>query len=102
MNEKELIHWFFTVLFPVVVSGLGVYFINKNQSANLEHRLTELETASRYQRELLVEQNKRIGKHEEEQKTMYEMVQQIRTLSTYVGELRADIKEIKDNNKGGK
>ena len=102
MVEKELIHWFFTVLFPIFLSGGGLYFINKNQSANLEHRLTELEVANRYQNSLLMEQNKRIGKHEEEQKTMYEMVQQIRTLSTYVGELRADIKEIKDNNKGGK
>lgn len=102
MPEKELMHWLVTVVFPILVSGSGFFVLSKNQASSLEHRLTELESKAHYQERTILEQNQRLTKHEDEQKTMYEMVQQIKNLSAYVGELRTDIKEIKDNYKGGK
>ena len=96
MPEKELMHWLITVVFPVLVSGSGFFIASKNQAASLEHRLTELEAINKYQERILTEHNQRLTKHEEEQKTMYEMVQQIKNLSEDVREFRLDLKEIKD------
>lgn len=96
MPEKELMHWLITVVFPVLVSGSGFYIASRNRAADLEHRLTELEAVNKYQEKTLTEQNQRLTKHEEEQKTMYEMVQQIKNLSEDVREFRADLKDIKD------
>lgn len=96
MQEKELMHWLITVVFPVIVTGASFYVASKNRTAELEHRLTELEVINRQQEKVIDSYGVRLDKHEEEQKTMREMVQQIRNLSEDVRDFRADLKEIKD------
>ena len=96
MQEKELMHWLITVVFPVIVTGVSFYVASKNRTAELEHRLTELEVINRQQEKVIDSYGVRLDKHEEEQKTMREMVQQIRNLSEDVRDFRADLKEIKD------
>lgn len=96
MQEKELMHWLITVVFPVIITGATFYVASKNRTAELEHRLTELEVINRQQEKVIDSYGVRLDKHEEEQKTMREMVQQIRNLSEDVRDFRADLKEIKD------
>lgn len=96
MQEKELMHWLITVVFPVMITGATFYIASKNRTAELEHRLTELEVINRQQEKVIDSYGVRLDKHEEEQKTMREMVQQIRNLSEDVRDFRADLKEIKD------
>ena len=96
MPEKELMHWLITVVFPVIVTGASFYVASKNRTAELEHRLTEVEVINRQQEKVIDSYGVRLDKHEEEQKTMREMVQQIRNLSEDVRDFRADLKEIKD------
>jgi len=96
MQEKELMHWLITVVFPVMITGASFYVASKNRTADLEHRLTELEVINRQQEKVIDSYGVRLDKHEEEQKTMREMVQQIRNLSEDVRDFRADLKEIKD------
>jgi len=96
MQEKELMHWLITVVFPVIITGASFYVASKNRTAELEHRLTELEVINRQQEKVIDSYGVRLDKHEEEQKTMREMVQQIRNLSEDVRDFRADLKEIKD------
>lgn len=96
MQEKELMHWLITVVFPVMITGASFYVASKNRTAELEHRLTELEVINRQQEKVIDSYGVRLDKHEEEQKTMREMVQQIRNLSEDVRDFRADLKEIKD------
>ena len=96
MQEKELMHWLITVVFPVIITGATFYVASKNRTAELEHRLTELEVINRQQEKVIDSYGVRMDKHEEEQKTMREMVQQIRNLSEDVRDFRADLKEIKD------
>ena len=96
MQEKELMHWLITVVCPVMITGATFYVASKNRTAELEHRLTELEVINRQQEKVIDRYGVRLDKHEEEQKTMREMVQQIRNLSEDVRDFRADLKEIKD------
>ena len=96
MQEKELMHWLITVVFPVMITGATFYIASKNRTAELEHRLTELEVINRQQEKVIDSYGVRLDKHEEEQKTMREMVQQIRNLSEDVRDFRADLKEITD------
>ena len=96
MQEKELMHWLITVVFPVMITGASFYVASKNRTADLEHRLTELEVINRQQEKVIDSYGVRLDKHEEEQKTMREMVQQIRNLSEDVRDFRSDLKEIKD------
>ena len=96
MPEKELMHWMMTVLFPVVISAAGFYSVIKTYTANLEHRLTELEAIERSQEKMLDMHTTRLDKHDEEQKMMLGMIEQIKNLSKNVAELKNDLKEIKD------
>ncbi len=66
MPEKELVHWFFTVAFPIIVSGASFYAASKGRTANLEHRLTEIEAKCNYQEKELEEHTQRLNKHDEE------------------------------------
>ena len=96
MPEKELMHWLVTVVIPVLIATSTVYMNIRNHAAELEHRLTELEVINRQQEKIIDSHNQRLSKHEEEQKTMHEMVQQIKNLSEDMRDFRGDLKEIKD------
>lgn len=67
------------------------------QNANrLEHRLTTLEVINREQEKTIDNQNSRLNKHDEEQKTMREMIVHIKNLSEDMRDFKADLKEIKE------
>lgn len=94
--EKEFMHWFMTVLFPVGVGALGVLITTKQNANKLEHRLTRLEVINAEQEKTIATQNQRLNKHDEEQKTMREMIVHIKNLSEDMRDFKADLKEIKE------
>lgn len=96
MPEKELMHWLMTTVFPIVLSVSTLYITTKNSTTNLEHRLTELEAINKSQEKLLDMHSARLDKHDEEQKMMLGMIEQIKNLTENVSELKADLKEIKE------
>ncbi|HEL1649747.1 hypothetical protein P7J31_04950 [Streptococcus suis] len=93
--EKEFMHWFMTVLFPIGVGALGVLITTKQNANKLEHRLTKLEVINTELQKIIENQNQRLNKHDEEQKTMHEMVVHIKNLSEDMRDFRTDLKEIK-------
>lgn len=96
MQEKELMHWLITVVFPVIVTGATFYVASKNRTAELEHRLTELEVINRQQEKVIDSHNRRLDKHEEEQKITLALVERIDSLSRNINDLKNDMSEIKD------
>ncbi|MDQ0221973.1 DUF7365 family protein [Streptococcus moroccensis] len=94
MPEKELMHWMMTVAIPLLVSLFTVFNVNKIRTETLERRLTKLEIFSDNQNKLLDNHEARLVKHEEEQKVMIGLIEQIRSLSQDIGELRTDLKDL--------
>jgi uncharacterized coiled-coil protein SlyX len=96
MQEKELMHWLITVVFPVMITGASFYIASKNRTADLEHRLTELEVINRQQEKVIDSHNKRLDKHEEEQKITLALVERIDNLNRSINDMKSDMSEIKD------
>ena len=96
MAEKEFIYWFATVLLPIGLGVLGALMSSKQNANKLEHRLTTLEVVKREQEKTIDNQNSRLNKHDEEQKTMREMIVHIKNLSEDMRDFKADLKEIKE------
>ena len=96
MQEKELMHWLITVVFPVIITGATFYVASKNRTAELEHRLTELEVINRQQEKVIDSHNKRLDKHEEEQKITLALVERIDNLNRSINDMKSDMSEIKD------
>lgn len=96
MAERELMHWLVTTVIPIALSVAGFYIATKNNTASLEHRLTELEALNKSQEKMIEAHARRLDKHDEEQKIMRGMIEQIKHLSENVSELKADLKEIKE------
>ena len=94
--EKEFMHWLMTVLLPIGIGVLGALTTTRQNSNRLEHRLTTLEVINREQEKTIDNQNSRLNKHDEEQKTMREMIVHIKNLSEDMRDFKADLKEIKD------
>ena len=94
--STDFIHWFTTVLLPIGISVLASFTSAKQSASRLEHRLTTLEVINREQEKVIDHQNDRLNKHDEEQKTMREMVVHIKNLSEDMRDFKADLKEIKD------
>ena len=76
MPERELMHWFMTVILPIVISVGGVVAGLRSNIAKSEHRLTKIEAENAFQAKTITEQNIRLNKHDEEQKTMMAMTPQ--------------------------
>ena len=89
-------HWFTTVLLPIGISVFASLTSAKQNASRLEHRLTTLEVINREQEKVIENQNDRLNKHDEEQKTMHEMVVHIKNLSEDMRDFKVDLKEIKD------
>ena len=87
--------WFTTVLLPIGLSVLASLTTAKQNASRLEHRLTALEVINREHEKVIENQNDRLNKHDEEQKTMREMVIHIKNLSEDMRDFKADLKEIK-------
>ena len=96
MPERELMHWLMTVVLPIVISVCGVATVLRSNIAMSEHRITRLETENDYQAKTIAEQNIRLNKHDEEQKTMMAMIEQIKNLSEDVKEVKSDMKKINE------
>ena len=96
MAEKEFMHWFVTVLLPIGLGVLGALMSSKQNADKLEHRLTTLEVVNREQEKTIDNQNSRLNKHDEEQKTMREMIVHIKNLSEDMRDFKLDLKEIKE------
>lgn len=96
MPERELMHWFMTVVLPIVISVGGAVAGLRSNIASSEHRITRIETENDYQTKTIAEQNIRLNKHDEEQKTMMAMIEQIKNLSEDVKEVRTDLKKINE------
>lgn len=96
MQEKELMHWLITVVFPVMITGASFYVASKNRTADLEHRLTELEVINRQQEKVIDSHNRRLDKHEEEHKITLALVERIDNLNRSINDMKSDMSEIKD------
>ncbi|RRD29641.1 hypothetical protein EII38_09395 [Streptococcus minor] len=96
MGEREFTHWLVTVLLPIGLGVLGAMAASKQNANKLEHRLTTLEVVNREQEKTIENQNNRLNKHDEEQKTMREMIVHIKNLSEDMRDFKADLKEIKE------
>ena len=96
MPEKELMHWMVTVLLPIGLGALGTLTTTKQNANKLEHRLTTLEVVNREQEKTIENQNNRLNKHDEEQKTMREIIVHIKNLSEDMRDFKLDLKEIKE------
>lgn len=94
--EKEFMHWLMTVLLPIGIGVLGALMTTRQNANRLEHRLTTLEVINREQEKTIDNQNSRLNKHDEEQKTMREMIVHIKNLSEDMRDFKADLKEIKE------
>lgn len=89
-------NWCATVLLPIGVGILATLTSAKQNASQLEHRLTTLEVINREQEKVIENQNDRLNKHDEEQKTMQAMVVHIKNLSEDMRDFKTDLKEIKD------
>lgn len=96
MGDKEFMHWFVTVLLPIGLGVLGTLTTTRQNANKLEHRLTTLEVVNSAQGKTIQNQNERLNKHDEEQKTMREMIVHIKNLSEDMRDFKADLKEIKE------
>lgn len=94
--DKEFLHWLVTVLLPIGVGVLGALMTTRQNANRLEHRLTTLEVINREQEKTIDNQNSRLNKHDEEQKTMREMIVHIKNLSEDMRDFKLDLKEIKE------
>lgn len=99
-TETELMHWLLTVVLPVIVTGATFYTSAKGRASQLERRITTLEVVNREQEKVIESHNRRLDKHEEEQKITLALVERIDNLNANMRELKddvADIKKLVDN-----
>lgn len=99
-TEAELMHWILTVVLPVIVTGTTFYISAKGRASQLERRLTTLEVVNKEQEKVIESHNRRLDKHEEEQKITLALVERIDNLNANMRELKndvADIKKLVDN-----
>lgn len=100
-ENQQFTHWLMTVALPIAVSLFGIYNISKSKAETLEKRLTKLEVLIEMQGKILDSHNIRLNKHEEEQKVMVGLVEQIRSLTNDIGDLRSDFRDFKKQFLGG-
>jgi uncharacterized coiled-coil protein SlyX len=95
MQEKELMHWFVTVIFPIFISCTSFYIASKNRTAELEHRLTELEVSNKHQEKVMDSHNLRLDKYEDEQKIIRALVERMDYMNDGLKSVKEDVDEIK-------
>lgn len=94
-TEAELMHWILTVVLPVIVTGATFYTSAKGRAAQLERRITTLEVVNQEQEKVIESHNRRLDKHEEEQKITLALVERIDNLNANMRELKKDVADIK-------
>ena len=95
MQEKELMHWFITVVIPIVISLGSFYISSKNRAADLEHRLTELEVSDKHNEKLMDSHTLRLDKYEEEQKIIRALVERMDYMNESLKSVKSDMDELK-------
>lgn len=93
-NGAEFLVWLIGTAIPVV----GMYVTNKGKIKEAEHRQTVLEMTVKHLAEKAEHNARRLDEHEEQNRITLKLVENVKTLTEQVGEIRLDIKEIK---KGG-
>lgn len=94
-TEAELMHWLLTVVLPVIVTGATFYTSAKGRASQLESRITTLEVINKEQEKVIESHNRRLDKHEEEQKITLALVERIDNLNANMRELKTDVADIK-------
>lgn len=95
MQEKELMHWVVTVIFPIFISCASFYIASKNRTTELEHRLTELEVSIKHQEKVMDSHNLRLDKYEDEQKIIRALVERMDYMNDGLKSVKEDVDEIK-------
>lgn len=95
MSEHNLVHWLVTVALPIGLAIATFYTASKGRAEMLERRLTKMEVLNEMQDKILDSHDLRLNKHEEEQKIILGLVEQIRSLTDDIGEFRSELKDIK-------
>ena len=94
-SEANLIHWLITVILPIAIAGSSFYYSSQNRASRLEHRITKLEVVNHEQEKIIESHNRRLDKHEEEQKITLALVQRMDHVNENIADLKKDLTEIK-------
>lgn len=90
-HGAEFLVWLVGTAIPIV----GMYVTNKGKIKEAEHRQTVLEMTVKHLAEKVEHNSRRLDEHEEQNRIMIKLVENVKTLTEQVGELRRDIKDIK-------
>lgn len=74
---EEFVRWLFSVIGPL----LAVYSYIKSQTTKQENRITMLEQECLYFKESMAEARKRLDSHDEQNKVLIALTEQVRGLS---------------------
>lgn len=74
---EEFLHWLFYVIGPL----LATYSYIKSQTTKQENRITMLEQEYVYFKESMAEARKRLDSHDEQNKVLIALIEQVRGLS---------------------
>lgn len=88
--KAEIIAWLLSTAIPVI----GLYITNKTKIKESEHRQTVLEMQVHHLEEKVNHNAVRLDGHDEQNRIMFQLVEQVGTLTERVDELRADVKQI--------
>lgn len=72
----------------------GLYMTNKTKIKESEHRQTVQEMEIKHLKEIVEQNARRLDEHDEQNKTMFALVEQVRTLTKSIEELKSDVKSM--------
>lgn len=94
-TEPDLMNWIITVILPISISSASFYFSSQSRASRLEHRITKLEVVDHEIEKIIETHNKRLDKHQEDQKIILALVQRMDHLNENISELKGNIEEVK-------
>lgn len=94
-TDPDLMNWIITVILPISISSASFYFSSQTRASRLEHRITKLEVVDHEIEKVIETHNKRLDKHQEDQKIILALVQRMDHLNENVVELKGNIEEVK-------
>lgn len=94
-TEPDLIKWLIEVILPLSISSASFYLSSQARASRLEHRITKLEVVDHEIEKIIETHNKRLDKHQEDQKIILALVQRMDHLNEIIDELKGNVEEIK-------
>lgn len=94
-TDPDLMNWIITVILPISISSASFYFSSQSRASRLEHRITKLEVVDHEIEKIIETHNKRLDKHQEDQKIILALVQRMDHLNENISELKGNIEEVK-------